>query len=638
MPEETPSFAIKSLGEKAKPNKKTARKSRPAAATAAVKKLNNDNGSKEKEINKQLASIYQDGDGQLPDMKKIKIKKSNSVYKFFLFVIIIGGLLATTAWAGLLLFPGSQKFSDDKIKLSVNGPAEITAGATTTYEINCENNQNLPLDAAVINIQYPKGFVFLASDPAAKNAGHTEWELGKIQPFKKKIIAITGLTFGSLNQEQSWRVFLTYQPENFNSQFQKASILNVTTRKSPFLLSLSGPDKVTMGNDALYTFALKQTEQTQTNKLELKPSWPENFFLASSTPILNKDGKWLIDLSPKTTSTIPANTLNLTFKILGKFSSSSEATGSISGALSIPANSDLFQIAQTKIDTELVQNNLDFNLAINGSMSDFNSQPGEILNMTISLKNQSDSELKNATLKLTLDAPSAKKQSLLDWPQIVDKYDADLKGIQINNAIRRGEITWTKTKIPELAKKNKEISVDVKLPLKDSSNFDLSALTAYQINAIAEIKFTDKTGALQTISSNPIAITINSDLKFETRDEASTDGTTHQLAWILTNNFHPLKNITLSADVYGDVSWENDSSTPAGQINFDEKNKKIAWTIPEMPLSVDVLALPFTLVLNKINPTQELLISKVHIQADDIITGQKLDFLGDETALGSQPN
>ena len=52
-----------------------------------------------------------------------------------------------------------------------------------------------------------------------------------------------------------------------------------------------------------------------------------------------------------------------------------------------------------------------------------------------------------------------------------------------------------------------------------------------------------------------------------------------------------------------------------------------------MPEGVDVLALPILVTLNNINPTQELLVSKTHVQADDTITGEKLDFMGEETPL-----
>ena len=623
MPAEEPSFSAKSLTEK---------KRRLKTRTSRLAENN-----KQIKMARQLTQIYQDDKGHLPDMRKIKIKKSHPAFNAFLIFLFLGALLASAAWAGFFFMPNGKKFSEYKINLSITGPKNIVSGATTTYKISYENNQDLALKKATLNVQYPEGFVFLSSDPASKNAGHTEWRLNEIGARRKNEITITGLTYGSLNQSKSWRVFLTYQPENFGSELQKASILDVAVEKSPFSLAVNGPSQTLIGNASEYIFTVQKESVSQINKLELKPFWPKDFFITSSTPALTKDYKWIIEPN-KITSSTEAAANNWTFKIVGKFSSSTINNGNISGALYTTINNGAFTLANATTTTKLTQNDLDFNLAINGSLANFSSQPGADLNITISLKNTGNNDLKNTILKLTLDAPSTKRQSALDWSKIEDKYDGDVRGIQINDSVRRGEIVWGKTKIPGLAKitKNQEVVLDIRLPIKDNSYFNLSDLaTSSQIIVLAEINFTNPDGVKRVFSGNQIIITLNSDLKFEGRDAVSPDGNAqkHQITWVLTNNFHPLKNLTLSADIYGDVKVEPASTPPAGAVNFDPANKKILWIIPEMPEGVDVLALPITITLNNLNPTQELLISKVHVQADDTVTGEKLDLMGDETAL-----
>lgn len=625
MPIEEPSFSSKPLtdadGQEIKPKRQ--RKRAP--------KKTEDGSSKQTKLSKQLTQIYQDKEGHLPDMRRIKIKKSQHGFKTFFVIIFIGGLLAAAAWAGLYFMPGNKKFSEDKINLTIEGPKNVTAGTTTTYKIYYENNQSVALRQATLNVQYPEGFTFISSDVASKNSGHTEWELNDIGAHKKNEITITGITYGSLNQRQSWRVFLTYQPENFGSELQKASFLDVSVDNPPFSLTISGPTKIILGNAAEYTFTVKKEYDSQTNKLELKPSWPQNFFITSSSPAISKDYKWIIEPN-KTNSSSPAN--SWVFKIVGKFSSSTANSGDIAATLFTTNNKSSFALANAKATTELTQNDLDFSLAINGSLSNFSSQPGENLNISLYLKNQSANNLSGATLKLILDAPSAKNQSLLNWTKIEDKFDGDRQGTQLSDSVRRGEIVWNKSKIPDLAKidKNEEVNVDIQLPIKDDSSFNLSGLKdSSQIKAVAEVTFKDASGISHTFSSNQIVITVNSDLKFESRDSVS--GEKHQVNWVLTNNFHPLKNLILSADIYGDVKVDLPDPAPAGEIKFDSANKKITWTIAEMPESVDTLALPITVTLNKINPTQEMLISKVHIQADDTVTGEKLDFMGEEVGL-----
>ena len=161
--------------------------------------------SKQDKISKQLVQIYQDNDGHLPDMRQIKIKKSHTGFKTFFVLLILGGLLSAAAWAGFFLMPNDKKFSQDQIKLRIDGPQNVISGTATTYKISYENNQSLALKQVTLNIQYPEGFVFVSSSVASKNSGHTEWQLDEIGAHKKKELTITGLTYGSLNQKQSWR-------------------------------------------------------------------------------------------------------------------------------------------------------------------------------------------------------------------------------------------------------------------------------------------------------------------------------------------------------------------------------------------------------------------------------------------------
>ena len=642
MPDRTPSFSAKPLAEtpaSENASKKITGRKRAAKTAAPETK-------KQTQIAKQLTQIYQDNEGRLPDMRNIKIKKRHPAFKFFLALLFLGALLAAAAWAGFFLMPNNKKFSEDQVALNVDGPKNFISGSTTTYKIAYGNNQSLVLKNATLNVQYPEGFVFLSSEPDAKNPGHTEWSLGEIPPFRKREIAITGLTYGSLNQKQSWRAFLTYQPENFGSELQKAAIFDVTAEKSPFALAISGPDKITVGNSVEYIFTVKKEYDSQIKKLLLKPSWPQNFFITSSTPAVGKDNTWTVE--PNKTSSSTIGFTEQKFKLTGKFSpaadetapdeSSGQNAGNITASLFASANNNAYELVAAKISTGLIQNNLDFSLAVNGSLGNLSAQPGDSLNITISLKNESLGALKNASLKLSLDAPSAKKQSLLDWAKLEDKYDGDVRGIQINNTTRRGEITWNKNKISDLAKINKgqEIILDVKLPIKNNEAINFSDLATYsQITALAEVSFTDQNNVSRNYSGNQIIITVNSDLKLETRDTVSTANGVekHQVTWILTNNFHPLKNLTLAAEIYGNTEVEISSPVPAGEAKLDSTGKKLTWTIPEMPPETDVLALPFTVTIADPNPTQEILISKVHVQAEDAVTKERLDFMGEEIRL-----
>ncbi|MDD2758063.1 MAG: hypothetical protein PHD72_01655 [Patescibacteria group bacterium] len=594
--------------------------------------------SKKMRIDRELESIYEDN-GKMPNMREIKIKKRHPAARNFFTGLFVLALMAAAAWAGFFYLPNRTGVNGKELTLRITGPTDLNIAATTTYTITYTNRQKITLKNAVLTVNYPESFVFLNSDKPASNAGHTQWNIGDIAPNADGEIKITGTNFGALDQKNSWRIFVNYQPENFNSEMQANATLETKITVSPFSIGISGPDKVAIGDSAEYIFTLKNDGDWQPNKLIVAPTFPTNFYISSSTPAIGKDSTWVIARATSTPEII--------FKISGKYSEvgvnfEDSAVAQISADVRLPfgPNGRLYSIGAAGLSTDLLKNSLTFSLAINGTMTDLGSQPGDVLNMTLYLKNTSRDTMKNASIKLALNSPALKKQSALNWAELDDKLDGDVTGEQISDTMRRGQIVWTSSHLPALTeiKPNDEITIDLRLPVKDARVFDLSGLTEFKIEALTEVVYKDKTGQQRILSGNPIVITLNSDLAFESRDTAAMENglETREINWIVTNNFHPLKNLELSATLFGDVGFTSVSPTPAGAVVYDADTQKITWTIAEMPESVDILALPFTITINKKNPTQSALISKVRVKAEDTVTGQTIEFMGDETPLKTE--
>ncbi|OGH84726.1 MAG: hypothetical protein A2261_00345 [Candidatus Magasanikbacteria bacterium RIFOXYA2_FULL_44_8] len=621
---DAPEFSSQNIPT-SKPKRRVARKS-------AVNKPDNS-----PEINRAINSIYQDDAGHLPNMKKIDKTQKHPVARFFVSLLILSGLLAAAAWIGFFLLPSDSKFSDTKITLKIDGPETNMLGATSTYTIDYRNDQNLTLKNTSISVRYPSGFEFIDSSAKSTNAGHTEWTLGDIAPYKKNSITITGKMYGKPAEDSSWRVFLNYQPENFKSQMQKTAILNSTMEKSAFVVKITGPDKAAVGSEVQYEFVIENNGEWIPNTMYITPILPTNFHLVSSMPKLEKN-KWLINLTPSGTTTPKLS--DLKFSLTGSYSDNSTSSSeAMKAALLLPVKSidQEFTIAENSLPIILTSNITNFTIAINGNLKDFSVQPGDTLNFTLNVKNASEAEMNKGQIKINIDSPSVKKQSILDWKAITDKYDADIVGQQLSDILRRGQMIWNTAKVSDLAKikAGGEVNIDFSIPIRDAGQINLSDYTESKIVIGAEFDYTDAHGASQAINASPITITINSDLKFENRHTMTTaDGKdNYDIKWVITNNFHPLKNIRLSANVYGDATWIQPTAVPAGEVAYDPAEKKITWAVASMPDGVDVLALPFNVILNKKNPTQNMLVGKVHVTADDTVTGQSIDFMGEEIGL-----
>lgn len=611
---------------------------KPKRRTAHRKPLRAINGSLDRKIESQLKDIYREPSGKLPNMKNIDVKGGSPILKGLLFIIFAGGLIAALAWAGFFFLPLSGKFSDQQINLNVTGDTEISFGATTTYHIVFANQQKIDLDKAMILIYYPEGFAYGESSLAPGNAGKNEFYIGLIKAREQKEITITGKSYGALNGEQSWRVFLNYTPQNMHSELQKVATLNVRIKDAPYVISLSGADKAAVGDEAAYAINL-ETKNTWPSKLIVLPIVPANFYFTTSSVPLQKDNTFALNF-PSVTST--PNKITINFK--GKFSDSLDALMPLKVQLLHPALNEQqsnYLIGEALINTELVKNAISINTAINGSMNEIQTKPGDILNITIAIKNNGQDDLTNGSIRLTADAPSYKKQSVISWNEKNDQFDGDVAGKQISDTVRQGQIVWTVKNIPQLSKlkPGAEVNVDLRLPLKNNKDAIWAGIKEYKILVNADITLTDKTGAAQTISGNPVNIYINSDLAIDVRQEISSPAAEkerHDITWVLTNSLHPLKNVNLSADVFGDATFQGPSSTPAGVLTYDKNTKHLNWNIPELNENMDVLALPFSITLNQKNPTQNMLVSKVHLTAEDPTTGKTIDLMGDEIGLGTE--
>lgn len=607
---------------------------KPRRVRKVVVEESAENQNNEK-IGRQLKDIYEDDAGRLPNMREIKRASGGSfiagLFKFFFTV----ALLAAMAWAGFLFLPNNGRFDDSQVDLAIEGPQNFTVGATTTYSVRFKNNQGVNLNKITLTLNYPTGFSYSQSSLEPKNIGKNEWDIGTLKPHEEKTVQITGNSYGSVGTAISWRALLNFTPENFNSEMQKVATLDIKPDQAPISVAIAGLDKVAVGTPSTYTITIKSKDNLANKNLVVSPIFPPNFIMTSSSLPLEKN-VWNIKAA---TSTL-ANQYSIAFS--GQFNDSTSDASDLKVQVSLADQQAQasYLLAESTLKTELVKNAVIINTAINGSLTDFDAKPGDILNFTIAVKNAGKDDISKAKVQLVVDSPSFKKQSVLAWSDIADKHDGDITGSQISDSIRRATLAWDSSKDKDLSliKSSGQTNLEFQLPIKKSDTAPWSSVDTFQVSVSTNLTYTDKTGATQSISGNAIIITLNSDLTFKQKNEISSDSKereNHDITWILSNTFHTLKNVTVNADLFGDITFMSASTTPAGTLAFDTNTKHLVWTIPELTENNDVLALPFSIVINKKNPTQNILVSKVHIQAQDTVTGKQLELTGDEIPLNN---
>lgn len=582
--------------------------------------------TRKKSIDDDLRQIYSDKNGDLPDMTTFQTKNKRSVLRAILVLFFSLACLSAVAWFGFFTFDTQANFSERDVIVSVNGPEQIAIGDSIRYRIKYTNDQSVPLTQSTLQVRYPAGFIFSSSSVPAVDENNTTWQLGAIDERSGGVIEIYGNLYGDINTEQSLRAFFNYTPANFSSEFQKVETLSTAFTKANTEISLTGPETIGVGIPGTWTITV--VGEPVQNEYILEVVYPENFTVVETTPesTTAEIGEWIL----------AANTTTQTIKIEGIFQKN------ISGVLTANIlqsieNSEInrITIASTQKDISVSETDIVANLLINGAIGDFALQAGDTLNSTIVVQNTGELPMDDVSVRFVIDGPSDGKRTIFSWQSLTDVANGAIVGDQRSADTRRGTITWNASKIAALKKiePGEEVQIPFTLPILTSEQEDLTKYVSFIAAASASIEYMQD-GTKQTANTNPMDITINSDLRFDTEQsvEMTDDGQVHTIIYALKNTFHELKDIRVHTDIYGSVDVGT-LTVGAGDATFDKESGTLSWNIDQMSLSQDIYPLEFTVTLLEKNPTQTNLTSKVRITATDVITGKEITLVGSEIFL-----
>lgn len=590
---------------------------------------------KEEKMAEELKEIYQNGDGSMPDMFHFERRREGwNLFKaastFLLSLVFLGAAAA----AALFILEPNSGFNDADVAALIDAPGAIEAGGVIAYRLVYTNHQPVALTNVVLSVRYPDGFLFVESSIPADD-GNSSWQFGRLDAGETAELQITGRLFGDIGQEQSLRAFLTYTPENFQSEFQKADSATTRIADAPITLVLGAPTEAAAGASGDIVLTLESKNGAHVQHIELELSDAEGLVVTSVAPSASAIGPYRWSVKPLTSTS--------TYTVKASFVGVPDRD-EVTVAATVRGWSDEkkigsgYVLARVALPVRIKRTAIHVSMAVNGTMSGSDIRPGDALSGSIVVKNDSAESQSDVVVRALFDAPSAARQSLLRWSDLADPYSGDVVGEQLGPGVRRGIITWSANEVPGLGSipPGASVTIDFSLPVKTKEEIDFDAISETMVIAAADIRI-GKGPKQQILSGSPITLFVVSDARLEVRDEPmnTPDGKeSHRLSWILTNAFHELTSTTISADLFGDVSVDPLSiSAGVGRAAFDATKKKITWTIDRLPTALDTAALQFTVVLNSANPTQTQLSSKVTGQATDTVAQKSIPIVGDEVLL-----
>lgn len=578
-----------------------------------------------KKIQEELTSIYENTDGTLPDMTTFEKKQRGGFFRSVIFLLISLLVLGGALYAGLFYFDSGSTFSKQDVLLSVKGEEVVMNGDHVTYRISYRNAQKLPIAQARLQVRYPEGFVFESASISPQNEANNEWTLGTLARNESGYIDIEGKLFGNSGDNQSIRVFFTYLPSNFSSEFQSVETFVTRIDEGIFAITVEGAETVVAGVDSPFVIRLKPKDVDTVFRdvaLDLSGS---GVTVVSSTSAVN--------VSETKRINVPEFSNEIAIPVSLRFSQTGSTTLSVVLYQSGKTGQEDVVLSQFEKIVSIQNTDVSVQFVVNGTSANTHIRPGETLSNSIRIKNVGVQPVDNVVVTLSFDTPSFQNTSMLKWSSIVDPADGTIIGEQKSPEVRRGSIVWTKTQIPLLARlePNKEVTIDVSLPLKNSQDTNITSFPDGPIMIVPVVSFTQQ-ATNKTVATEPIELTVQSDTTLSVRHSVLNN--VHTVTWLINNSFHEINAISLEADVFGDIVWQSDKiQKSAGTVTYDEKNKKVRWEIPTMPPSVDVNSLSFSFALNSNNPTQTNLTSKVKMSARDTVVNQDMVLVGDEVRL-----
>ncbi|MFH0950878.1 MAG: hypothetical protein V1765_00175 [bacterium] len=628
---------------------------------------------RQRNIKEGLSEIYQDEDGSMIDVQKLSIKPKRHWWWWLVTLLIYAAVLALIGY--LVVYFINRNSNAESVELTINADKNLVTGQEFYYVVKYANLERLALHEVNITLDYPDGYIFLEASPQPTSNNNT-WSLADLEARRGGEIRIKGKILAAKNKQNIILGEMTYQPDNFSSEFKKVASFESIIADTGLDLNIVGTASAIVGEEQRLIVKYKSKEQgfLDNFRLTVESDFLDNIVLMSQ----KQDSDKITEVAPWVWQVegIDKNEheLKLRFKFKDKVATSQtlklkfeyrydpsqelmptavateavkEATNNATASTTDASKDAItatatelvppivyYLIAEINQEIEMVKNDLNLNLIINGSDRDQSIDFGQALHYSINYSNKGQSDMEDIAIMAVVDS------DLLDWSSLADDND----GIKKNNTI-----TWTKSQIPQLGslspqeKGNIDFTINVQsaAAAKSSGYRGDNKIKSYaQFQILAdEVTTTEQ----QNNTSNIIVSSVNSDLQlseqvryFNSDNIAVGSGplpprvgetTTLRTFWTIDNTLHDLNNVQISSQLPAYVVWSGKEQASLGQLKYDQANHRVIWEIDYLPTNVRQPKAEFGISITPVASNKNqimVLLSGTKIVAQDTTTGDEI--------------
>lgn len=533
-------------------------------------------------------------------------------------LLIIGGIISYVRYK-------QGSFKPENVSIKIQGEAEIRSGDELGYKFLIKNDNRASLEDAVLKVIYPDELIptkmsFTREGPQ----GSFYIDVGEIKSFETKEFELKFKVFSPYGNQPYLNTELSYQPDNFSSQFVKKDNHLVNIQGSVVSFSLISQKEGANGELLKFVGVLTNNTVNDFENLILEMVYPEGFsFDSSGLEVLGEENKRFKIPRLKSSE-------KMEVEILGNFLGQTDSVKKMIGKIGIlNENGKLSEISIAEETVKIIPARITLTQAIvsGADVENSTTQTGNTVKYRIDFKNNSSSPLLDLVLKEKVEG------------SLVDQNSVRVKNGYYDQATK--EITWRASDVPELKKLNPGESGFVEFDYKvrgdfvpeneenqtlttqakiSSLNIDTNLPGSKEISSGNEIlKVKTDLGVLVSGSFGEGAFKNSGPIPVQVGQE-----TTFTIKVSLKNSFNKINNPNLTIKLPSGINWKDSFHRSSGNVSFNDRTNELKWEMNQLNSKVGYK-----------NPTEELIfqigvIPQNNQSSRGIVLVNEVDFRGFE--------
>ena len=497
-----------------------------------------------------------------PPSQPMSLRKSPHRFLKWLVLLAAGMVLLVIG----MIWWGNGSFSDQGVKLTIQGPEQINSGDEALYKLDYKNTTNTDLTNLRFRIFFPEDSTIIAEDGSTSNPESDGFEIDSLKAGDDGTKEFKMFVVGDKGSVRTMKVNMIFNAGSLRSSFEKEAVATTVITDVPVQISLSAPPTVVSGQSIQYTIDVRNTSNADISDLKLVITYPDGFVATTVKPKPDSGTTWEINSLARGAS--------MRVTISGSLSGQEQETKTITAVLRRPLNDTLIDFVKSDATTVIGSPLLSLSI-IPDEGRDYTSFAGDTLRYTVSFGNTSKTTITGLSLSVKLEG---------------DAYDTakiNLSGGSLNDSTKT--ISFTASDIPSLVALSPRQTGTVRfaIPLKTSAGSGsvraiarLSTQTVPQGFDGSEVSAVDavvtKIGSQPTISQSAL---YDGGLGSGQLPLKVGQDTTLTIRWEVTNPGNNIAGTTISAVLPSGATWNDASYAGQGSLSYENASRRVVWQV-----------------------------------------------------------